>query len=440
MTTTTKTQAAFQRAQAVMPLGVTSNFRYTGDTTLVIQRGQGAHVWDMDDNEYIDYRLGYGPVILGHGDARVTKRIGEQLARGNLYAHTHPLEIEVAEKIVKLHPGVEKIRYANSGTEATMHAVRIARAYTNREKLIKLEGAYHGNHDYALWSTANMAYNSGGSPRSPIPVAQSSGMPAAARELVHILRFNEFEMAERLIKDKGHEVAALIIEPIMGNASCLMPEPGYLQHLRSLCTEHGIVLIFDEVKTGFRIAPGGAAEYFGVQADLYTFAKSLGNGYPIAAVGGKAEVMDIIAMAQVVQGGTYCGSAVGTAAASAVLDAIVNDRALDTVRQRGQKLMNGLGEILTEQNVPHVISGTPAVFGLILEPKKEKPREFRDVMSSNFHLYEALAYAMRERGVDLEPDPREPFFLCAAHSEADIDETLNRFNDAVKAVLKNRKN
>ncbi len=435
---TTQTTAAHQRARRCMPLGVTSNFRYTGDNTLVIQRGQGARVWDMDGNEYIDYRLAYGPVILGHADPRVNRRISEQLALGNLYAHTHPLEIEVAERIIQMHPGVEKVRFANSGTEATMHAVRIARAYTNREKIIKFEGAYHGNHDYALWSTANMAYNSGGSPRSPLPVAQSSGMPAAARELVHILRFNDFEMAERLLRDRGHEVAGLLVEPLMGNASCLMPEPGYLQHLRDLCTRHGVVLIFDEVKTGFRIAPGGAAEYFGVRADLYTFAKSLGNGFPIAAIGGAAEIMDIIAMAQVTQGGTYCGNAVGMAAAMAVTDAILNDGALDIVRERGQRLMTGLGEILTEQGVPHVLSGTPAVFGLMFEPKVPKPREYRDVANTNFQMYVDMAYALRERGVDIEPDPREPFFLSAAHTEADIDETLNRFNDAIKAVKRAR--
>lgn len=431
---TTQTEATFQRAKGVMPLGVTSNFRYSGESTLVIKRGQGAYVWDMDDNQYIDYRLAYGPVILGHADPRVTRRLTEQLALGNLYAHTHPLEIEVAERIIQMHPGVERVRYANSGTEATMHALRLARAYTGREKIIKFEGAYHGNHDYALWSTANMPYNSGGSPRSPIPVAQSSGMPATARELVSILRYNDFEMAERLLRDRGHETAAMIVEPLLGNASCLMPEPGYLAHLRQLCDQHGVVLIFDEVKTGFRLAPGGATEYFGVKADLTTFAKSLGNGFPIAAIGGKAEVMDIIAMAQVTQGGTYCGNAVGAAAAMAVTDAILHDKALETIRQRGKRLMEGMGEILTEQGIRHYISGTPSVFGLIFEPKLDRPREFRDVMNSNFQMYVDMAYAMRERGVDVEPDPREPFFLCEAHSAADIEETLNRFNDAIKAV------
>ncbi len=429
-----RTQATFERAKQAMPLGVTSNFRYTGDTTLVIARGEGAYVWDMDDKPYIDYRLAYGPVILGHANPKVNQRVIAQLAHGTLYAHTHPLEIEVAERIIAMHAGVDRVRYANSGTEATMHAIRLARAYTGREKIIKMEGAYHGNHDYALWSTASMPNNGGGSPRSPIPVPQSSGLPHDVRGLISILRFNDFDHATRLLRDHAGDVAALIVEPIMGNASCLMPAPGYLQHLRQLCDELGIVLIFDEVKTGFRVAPGGATELFGVKADLYTFAKALGNGYPVGAIGGKAEIMDIIAMAQVVHGGTYCGNAVGLAAAMAVMDAIQHEGALSVIEQRGQRLMRGMGDILTEHGIPHEVSGVPSMFGLILEPKKPKASEFRDVMASNFQMYVDLAYALRERGVDVEPDPREPLFLSSAHTEKDIDDTLDRFNDSVKAI------
>ncbi|HRF48907.1 MAG TPA: aspartate aminotransferase family protein [Anaerolineales bacterium] len=432
-TQSTRTRATFERAKRVMPLGVTSNFRYTGDTTLVIKRGDGPYVWDMDDRQYLDYRLAYGPVILGHNHPGVVKRITEQLQHGNLYAHTHPLEIEVAERIVAMHPSVDKIRYANSGTEATMHAVRLARAFTNREKIVKFEGAYHGNHDYALYSTANMPHNGGGSPRSPIPVPQSSGIPIQTRELIYITRYNAFEHIERLVKDRGHEIAALLVEPVMGNAVCLLPEPGYLEHLRALCDKAGILLIFDEVKTGFRIAPGGAAEHFGVRADITTFAKALGNGYPIAAIGGRAEVMDTIAMAQVVQGGTYCGHALGGAAAMGVLDAIEHDHALDVIRERGQRLMAGMHEILTEQGIAHEMSGLPSMFGIIFAPRTPKAREFRDVMNGSFQMYTDMAYELRARGIDVEPDAREPMFVSSAHTEADIDNTLDRFNDAIKA-------
>ncbi len=434
----TKTRAAFNRAREVTPLGVNSNFRYAGDDTMVVARGEGAYIWDMDGNKYIDYRLAYGPVILGHGDKRVTDRIVQQLSQGNLYAHTHPLEIEVAERIVRMHPGVDKVRLANSGTEATMHAIRLARAYTNRDGIIKFEGAYHGNHDYALWSTASMPIGSGGSPRSPVPVVQSSGIPYLVRGLVNIVRYNDFEGMERLVKDKAGQIAALLIEPMMGNASCLMPEPGYLEHLRKLCDEYGIVMIFDEVKTGFRVANGGATEYFnGLKADLYTFAKAMGNGYPIAAIGGKNELMDIIAMGQVVHGGTFSGNAIGAAAACAVLEVLEHEPVLKTIAERGKRLMKGVDDILTEHGLPHYIAGHPSMFGLMFEPKCDKPKDFRDVIKGNFRMFDMFGDAMRDRGIDIEGDFREPWFLCEAHTEAIIDESLNIVNDAAKWVKDN---
>jgi glutamate-1-semialdehyde 2,1-aminomutase len=432
-----ETRAAFKKAKAVTPLGVNSNFRYYGDDTLVIDRGEGAYVWDMDGNRYIDYRLAYGPVILGHSDHRVNKRITEQLSRGNLYAHTHPLEIEVAERIVRMHPGVDKVRLSNSGTESTMHATRLARAYTNRDGIIKFEGAYHGNHDYALWSTASMPIGSGGSPRSPVPVAQSSGIPYDVRGLVNIVRYNDFEGMERLVKDKAGQIACMLLEPLMGNASCLMPEPGFLEHVRKLCDDYGIVLIFDEVKTGFRVANGGITELTGVRADLYTFAKALGNGFPISAIGGKAEIMDIIAMGQVVHGGTYSGNAVGAAAACAVLDELERQPVLKTIAERGTRLMKGVGDILNEHGLPHYIGGHPSMFGLMFEPKVEKPKDFRDVVTGNFRMFDMFGNKLRDLGVDVEGDFREPWFLCEAHTVAIIDESLNIVNDAAKYVKEN---
>lgn len=434
---TKQTRAAFERAQKVMPLGVTSNFRYTGDNTMVVKRGEGAYIWDMDDNRYIDYRLAFGPIILGHADRRVTTRVGEALADGNLYAHTHPLEVDVAERIVRMCPGVEKVRFANSGTEATMHALRIARAHTNREKIIKIEGGYHGFYDYMLWSTANAAGSALGASRSPIPVSLSSGMPGATRDLVLVARFNDFEGLERLVKDHAHETAAIITEAIIGNVAGIMPEPGFMDHIRKLCDQYGMLMILDEVKTGFRIAKGGAGEHFNIKADLYTYAKSLGNGYPVAAIGGTDEVMSIIGPSSVAQGGTYCGNAVGTAAASATLEVLETTDALKTVEKRGARLRDGLSEVLSEAGIRHATCGHPAMFGLLLEPKVEKPKEFRDAMGSNLHLYEVIAHRMRDLGVEFESDPREPLFICEALSEADVDETLNKFNDVVKAVMKN---
>ncbi|HLB65247.1 MAG TPA: aminotransferase class III-fold pyridoxal phosphate-dependent enzyme, partial [Anaerolineales bacterium] len=230
-----KTRAAFRRAQAVMPWGVSSNFRYWGEDTPVIARGQGAYIWDADGNRYIDYRLAFGPIILGHADPRVNRRVHEAIDNGTLFAHTHLLEVELAERIVRMCPGVEMVRFANSGTEATMHALRIARAHTHREKIVKFEGAYHGFHDYALWSTAYTAYGSIGSRRSPTPVANSSGIPSCLRDLVIVLPFNEFETLEKTVRARWGEIAAIIVEPIAANMTTILPQPGWLELIRRLC-------------------------------------------------------------------------------------------------------------------------------------------------------------------------------------------------------------
>jgi glutamate-1-semialdehyde 2,1-aminomutase len=428
-----KTQATFRQAQEVMPLGVSSNFRYWGDETPVIARGAGAYVWDMDGNRYVDYRLAFGPVILGHADPRVTARVTQALGDGNLFAHTHPLELAVAERMIRMCPGVEKVRYANSGTEATMHALRVARAYTNREKVIKFEGDYHGFHDYLLFSTATTPRESLGARRSPLSAQNTSGIPAALRDLVFNVVYNDFEGLERTVKANWGDVAAIIVEPIAGNMASVMPEPGWLEHIRRLCDEYGIVMIVDEVKTGFRIARGGATEHFGVKGDLMTYAKSLANGFPLAALGGSNEVMGVIEPGAVAQGGTYCGNAVGAAAAEATLEVLENTDALETIAGRGRRLMQGIDEVLTEAGLEHVVVGHPAMFSFLLG-RSEAPRNYRDVVGSDLDRYEKLAFTMREMGVEYEPDPREPWFLCEAHSEADVDETLNKMNDAVKRV------
>jgi glutamate-1-semialdehyde 2,1-aminomutase len=432
-TSLSKTRETFQRAQQLMPLGVTSNFRYWGEDTPVVARGQGAYVYDLDGNRYIDYRLAFGPVILGHADPRVTERVTQALANGNLFAHTHPMELNVAERLIRMCPGVEKVRYANSGTEATMHALRIARGYTNREKVIKFEGDYHGFNDYMLFSTASTPAGSLGSPRSPLSAQNTSGIPGVMRELVISVMYNDFEGLERTVKAKWGEVAAIIVEPIAANMASLMPEKGWLEHIRALCDEYDIVMIMDEVKTGFRIAKGGATEYFGVKGDLMTYAKSLANGFPLAAIGGSNEVMGVIEPSGVAQGGTYCGNGVGTAAADATLEILETTDALETIAKRGRRLMQGIDEVLTEAGLEHAVMGHPAVFGFVLG-RSEPPRNYREVLATDLDQYERLSLTLRGMGVEYEPDPREPWFLCEALSEADVDETLNKVNDAVKQV------
>jgi len=428
----TQTHALFEKAKQFIPLGVNSNFRYWGDEdTLVVKRGEGAYIWDADGNRYIDYRLAFGPIILGHAYPPVVARVTEAIKDGTIFAWTTPLEIQVAERIVRM-TGVDKVRLANSGTEATMHALRIARGYTGRERFIKFEGQYHGMHDYVLFSTASVPASTLGSRRSPINVQSSSGIPEGIRKYVINLPFNDFERLEETVEACWHELAAIFVEPMLGNAAGVMPQPGWLEKIHELCDRYGIVLIFDEVKTGFRIANGGAQEYFGVKADLATYAKSMGNGFPIAAIGGKEEVMAVIGNG-VAHGGTYTGNVVGAAAADATLEILENEPIIETIFQRGQKLMDGVGEILTRHSVPHYITGLPPMFSAILGVDEE-PTDFRAYCAGDSALYERLVMALIERGVMPDSDGREPWFLCYSHGEQEIAETLTAVEEAVREV------
>jgi glutamate-1-semialdehyde 2,1-aminomutase len=433
-----KTRARFLRAKEVMPWGVTSNFRYWGDDrTIVVSRGEGPYIYDLDGNRYIDYRLGYGPVILGHGHPAVVERVSQAIRDGVIFAATTEWEIRAAERIIRM-TGVDMVRFSNSGTEATMHALRIARAYTGREKVIKFEGQYHGHHDYLLFSTAMAQRQPMGSRRHPIPVVASSGIPRVIADLVITLPFNDFEAVERTVKAKWGDIAAIIVEPMLGNSAAIMPHPEFLPFLRRLCDEYGIVLIFDEVKTGFRIARGGAQEFFGVRADLVTYAKAMGNGFPISAIGGKREIMMTIEPGAVAHAGTYNGNVVGTAAADATLEILETTDALERAAQAGERLMKGISEILTEAGIPHAVSGHPNMFSFLLN-FDGTPRDHRDTMSSDIELYAEIGLACYERGVMFEVDPREPWFTSAAHTPEVVDETLNRFADAVRAVLRKGK-
>ncbi len=427
-----KTQALRDRAMQVMPLGVSSNFRYWGPTeSPAVARGEGCHYWDLDGNRYIDYRLGFGPIILGHAHPTVTDRVAKAIRHGTIFAALTEAETRVAERIIRMCPGIESVRFANSGAEATMHALRIARGYTGREKVIKFEGQYHGMYDYVLWSTASADPSALGPRHDPIKYQQSSGIPDCIKDLIITLPYNDFEVLEAALKREGHQVAAIIVEPILGNAAGIGPREGWLEFLRQKCDEYGIVLIFDEVKTGFRVAPGGAQELFAVQADLATYAKAIANGFPLAAIGGKREVMDVVGKG-VAQGGTYCSNAVGVAAADATLELLEDGQILRTIDAQGRKLTQGISEILTGAGIAHHIQGPGAMFGIAL--MEDKPQEFRDLAQHDEKLYETICMGLVARGVIPDPDAREPWFLCAAHDDAAIDETLNIFEETIKSV------
>ena len=428
-------QPIFDRALNVLVKGVSSNFRFLGEKeTPVIVKGKGAHVWDADDNAFIDYRLGWGPIILGHADDRVNHAVAEHLENGTTFAATSELEVIVAEKLVKMIPGMEKLRFTNTGTEATMHALRTARGYTNKEKFIKFEGQYHGAHDYVLFSTASSPISAMGARTSPIPVQVGSGIPDKIRDYVFCLPFNDFDAIEQCVKDHHGEVAAVLVEPCLGNIAGIEPKDGFLDHLRSLCSDHNIVLIFDEVKTGFRLSNGGARDTYGVIPDISTYAKSLGNGLPVAAFGGKAQIMDVIGGGSETHAGTVGANGVSMAAANAVIDILNETPVLKELANRGLKLKNGLDQILTDADLPHQMCGHPNIQGFLITEKEV--HEVRDLAHSDDVLYEEIMNNMYDRGIWVESDPREPWFLCEAHTDDIIDKTLNIFQESVKAAVK----
>jgi len=418
-----------KRAQSVIPLGVNSNFRYWGDgITPYVQKAKGGYLWDVDGNQYIDYRLAFGPIILGHAYDEVNAKVHEEIDRAVLCAMTSELEVDVAEMIIDMCPAVEMVRLACSGTEATMHAIRVARAFTGREKIIKFEGMYHGFQDYTLFSTYAPA-EAYGNWNSPLPIPSSSGIPKALNDLIITLPFNNFDVLDKTMRRCGDEVAALIAEPCLGNCGAIEPVPGFLEHIREKCTECGIVFILDEVKTGFRIARGGAQEYYNLKPDLATYAKALGNGFPIAAFGGKREIMSIIGHG-VAQGGTYNNNKPGVAAAFATLKLLRDQPILQTIEKRGRRLMNGIKSIFNDAGIPVCINGYPAMFSFAVG--MEKITGQRDWSKSERDYYLRLMEVAIERGVMPDFDPREPWFLCYAHSEQDIDTTLNVMEEAVK--------
>lgn len=420
-----------KRAQKVMPLGVNSNFRYWGDgITPYMEKAKGAYLWDVDGNRYIDYRLAFGPIILGHAWDEVNAKVAEEISRGTLAAMTYELEVEVAEKMVKMCPGLEMVRFACSGTEATMHAVRVARAYTGRERILKFEGMYHGFQDYTLWSTY-APVEAYGQSRSPIAVPASSGIPRPLNQMVLTMPFNAPEILESTLRSCGETIAAIIIEPCMGNCGAILPEKDFLHFVRKQCDKYGIVMILDEVKTGFRIANGGAQEYYHLKPDLATYAKSLANGYPLAALGGKREIMNIIGHG-VSQGGTFTNNKPGVAGAWATLSILEREPVLETIGKRGSRLMDGISNILKEEGIPFCMNGYPAMFSFAIGV--EKVTDQRSWSGSDKGYYLSLMDALIQKGIMPDYDPREPWFLSYAHGDQEIDETLNIFQDVVRVV------
>jgi len=427
----TRSNQHFKKAITKLPLGVTSNFRYWGeDRTIYVKKAKGARLWDLDDNAYVDYRMGYGPGILGYADPRVDEAAREGQEIGGVFALSTEREYEVARRISSMVPAAELVRFSNSGTEAVMAALRLARAYTGKDSHIIVEGGYHGIFDSVLWYVDVEDWDQKG-PRPPVQ-PECDGIPNVLKPLTHFTPLNDANYLEDLLKRHGNDVGAFMIEPIMGNCCSITATQEYLHDARALCEQYDVIMIVDEVKTGFRVARGGVQELMGFKADLCTFAKAMGNGYPISALAGREDIMRQIGE-NVIHGGTYTCHSVSLAAADKTLEILDETDALDNVAKYGQRLRKGLGEILSSREIPHCFVGHPSMSGLFFSDTS--PSNYRDWVDTDYTFYDTMAPYLHDLGVLCEPDSREPWFICEAHDESCLDDTLRAFEQAVDLTL-----
>jgi glutamate-1-semialdehyde 2,1-aminomutase len=427
-----KSNQQFRKANKKLPLGVSSNFRYWGDDkTIYAKRGKGARIWDIDGNEYIDYRLAYGPAILGYADPRVDEAAREGIEIGGVFALATELEYEVASRISKMVPAAELVRFSNSGTEAVMAAMRIARAHTGKDAHIVVEGGYHGVFNEVLWYADVEEWT----PEKGDPEIRpySDGVPAVLKPLFHTVPLNDSNAVEDVLRKHHRDIGAFLIEPIMGNCCGLTATREYLRDVRYLCDRYDVVLIIDEVKTGFRVAKGGVQELLNVKADLCTFAKAMANGYPISVVAGREDLMRRCGDG-VVHGGTFTGHSVSLSAANRTLQILDETDALKTIESYGKALQLGLKRILTARGIPHCFAGHPSMTGLFFDD--HVPSDYRDWVNTDYEFYNALAPELHELGILVEPDSREPWFVCEAHDMKCLEETLDKFERAVDISLK----
>lgn len=430
-----RSNAHFRKAVSRIPLGVASNFRYWGDDkTIYVDHARGGKLWDIDNNEYVDYRMGYGPGILGYADPRVDDAARMGMEVGGVFALATEREYEVAKRISKMVPAAELVRFSNSGTEAVMAAMRLARAHTGKDSHVILEGGYHGLFDSVLWYANVEEWQPGMG--DPAVEPDSEGVPGIMRKLVHFTPLNDANYLEDLFKRHGNSIGAFLIEPIMGNCCSISATTEYLNAARALCEQHDVIMIVDEVKTGFRVARGGVQELFGFKADLCTFAKAMGNGYPISAVAGREDIMRKIGKG-VAHGGTYTCHSVSLAAAEKTLEILDETQALETIEQYGLKMQAGMSSILDQRGIPHCFVGHPSMGGLFFS--ETVPSSYRDWINADYQFYDTTALDLIDRGVLCEPDSREPWFICEAHDQDCLSYTLEQFELAVDKTISDKK-
>ncbi len=423
-----QSHALFSRAQELLPGGVNSPvraFKSVGGEPFFVQRADGAFLHDVDGNRYIDYVGSWGPMIVGHNHPSVRRAVEAAIVNGLSFGAPCPAEVTMAETITRLVPSCEMVRMVNSGTEATLSAIRLARGATGRNRIVKFEGCYHGHGDSFLVKA--------GSGMLTLGVPTSPGVPAGLSELTLTLSYNDFDGATALFEQYGAEIACLIIEPVVGNANCLPPREGYLQHLRELCTRHGALLIFDEVMTGFRVALGGAQAHYGITPDLTTFGKIIGGGMPVGAYGGRRELLSQIAPAgPIYQAGTLSGNPVAMAAGLAMLDLIQAPGFHAGLTAATNALCDGLESAARDAGVPFTTTRVGAMFGMFFSDQYVDT--YAQAVACDVAAFNRFFHAMLERGVFLAPSAFEAGFMSSAHDAAIIEQTISAAREAFKVV------
>jgi len=421
-----KSHALFSRAQALMPGGVNSPvraFKSVGGEPFFVQRAEGAYLIDVDGNRYIDFVGSWGPMIVGHNHPAVLDAVVRTARDGLSFGAPNPLEVTMADTITRLVPGCEMVRMVNSGTEATLSAIRLARGATGRSRIVKFEGCYHGHGDSFLVKAGSGALTFG--------VPTSPGVPKALADLTLTLPYNDFEAATALFDSCGGDIAGLIVEPVVGNANCLPPRDGYLQHLRQLCTRHGTLLIFDEVMTGFRVALGGAQQRYGVTADLVTFGKVIGGGMPVGAYAGRRDLMQQIAPSgPIYQAGTLSGNPVAMAAGLAMLELVQAPGFYDALERQTHALCDGLEAAARDAGVAITTNRIGGMFGLFFSA--EPVDTYAQAIACDTAAFNRFFHAMLERGVYLAPSAFEAGFMSAAHGDAEIARTIEAARESFR--------
>lgn len=434
---TDTSRALFDRAGKSLAGGVSSSSRITSTGPhpypLYIERGSGAHIWDADGNEYVDFLISYGSAVLGHADPGLARALGDVLQTGTMFGTCNLPEIELAEQIQRMVPCADLVRYANSGSEAIQGAVRAARGFTGRSRILKFEGHYHGWVDTLAISNRPTA-DEAGPYEAPAALPHSPGIPAGVVADVLVCPWNDPAALRTVLDAHQREIAAVICEPIVANNACTMPAPGFLEVLREECTRRGLLLIFDEVCTGFRTGPGGAQALFGVVPDLAVYSKALGGGLPIAAFAGRADVMGEVAANRVKHGGTYNGSPLCATAALVTLTRLADPAVTDRIDAAGRRIMTAVRRAAHDHGVPCAVQGVGAMFQVVFSADGAPTRQYRDTLALDQGRYDAFRHALVTRGIHVNAYGLACWFVSAAVTEDDIGATCAAIDEAFATI------